>query len=133
MKKISIIILFLVLLSTATAFAIEPAPRITDREIIESLAEIKATQKAVLQQFEQVDKRIDEVRNDIISRLEETNKSNRMFHGFILSILLALFGYIIWDRRTLMKPLEEKVIAVERELDIGAADGSKIIRLINAQ
>ena len=121
MKKIPIIILFFVLLSAATVFAIEPAPRITDREIIESLAEIKATQKTILQRFEQVDKRID-----------ETNASNRMFHGFIISILIALFGYIIWDRRTLMKPLENKIINIERELDIGATDGNKIIRLINA-
>ena len=82
MKKIPVIILFFILLSAPATFAIETAPRITDREIIESLAEIKATQIAILHRF------------------DETNAANRMFHGFIISILIALFGYIIWDRRT---------------------------------
>ncbi len=55
-----------------------------------------------------------------------------MFFGFILSVLLALFGYVIWDRRTLMKPLEEKIINVERELEISVADSSKVVRLVKA-
>jgi len=162
-KKIPVIILFFILLSAPATFAIETAPRITDREIIESLAEIKATQIAILQrfgqvdkqfeqvdkQFEQVDKRFEQVDKrfeqvdkrfeqvnkrfeQVDKRFDETNASNRMFHGFIISILIALFGYIIWDRRTLMKPLESKIIDIERELDIGSTDGNKIIRLINA-
>ncbi len=68
----------------------------------------------------------------IRKRFDDTNMTNRMFFGFILSVLLALFGYVIWDRRTLMKPLEEKIINVERELEISVADSSKVVRLVKA-
>lgn len=68
----------------------------------------------------------------IRKRFDDTNMTNRMFSGFILSVLLALFGYVIWDRRTLMKPLEEKIINVERELEISVADSSKVVRLVKA-
>jgi DNA repair exonuclease SbcCD ATPase subunit len=175
MKKRTITFLFFAFfLCSAPGFAVESAPRISDREIIESLAEIKATLKAIGERFEQVDKRFeqvdkrfDELRLDMNTRFEQVDKRfeqidkrfdelrldmNTRFEqvdkrfeqidkrfddirwalGFIMSILLALFGYIIWDRRTLMKPLEEKIIAVEREIGIGERDGSKFTRLIDS-
>lgn len=182
MKKRTITFLFFAFfLCGAPGFAVEPAPRISDREIIEGLAEIKATLKAfgerfeqIDKRFEQVDKRFDELRVDMNTRFEQVDKRfeqvdkrfdelrldmNTRFEqidkrfeqvdkrfeqidkrlddmrwalGFIMSILLALFGYIIWDRRTLMKPMEEKIIAVEREIGIGERDGSKFTRLIDS-
>ena len=61
-----IIVVFFILFSAANSlFAVEVAPRITDREIIESHAEIKAGQKALKEfmviRFEQVDKRFEQV------------------------------------------------------------------------
>lgn len=150
MKKRTITFLFFAFfLCSAPGFAVEPAPRISDREIIEGLAEIKATLKAfgerfeqIDKRFEQVDKRFDELRLDMNTRFEQVDKrfeqmdkrldDMRWALGFIMSILLALFGYIIWDRRTLMKPMEEKIIAVEREIGIGERDGSKFTRLIDS-
>lgn len=41
------ILLFLISLQAVSAFAVEIAPRITDREIVESLAELRAGQKAL--------------------------------------------------------------------------------------
>jgi len=41
--------------------AVETAPRITDREIIESLAELRAGQKVLEQRFDAVDQRFDAV------------------------------------------------------------------------
>lgn len=39
--------LFFISLQAASAFAVEIAPRITDREIVESLAELRAGQKTL--------------------------------------------------------------------------------------
>ncbi|MBI5184987.1 MAG: hypothetical protein HZA01_04585 [Nitrospinae bacterium] len=163
-KPAAIILFFTFFLFNGPCFAVEPAPRISDREIIESLAEIKTEIKAIKhefaiqfeqvnkrfeqvdkrfeqvdkrfeqvdKQFEQVNKRIDDLRADMNTKFEDANAVNRMFFGYTMSVLLALFGYIIWDRRTLMKPLEDKILSIEREFDIGGSDGSKITRLINA-
>ncbi len=45
MKKM--VLVFMVVMLASPAFAVEVAPRISDREIIESLAELKAGQKAL--------------------------------------------------------------------------------------
>lgn len=153
-NKSTISILFFTLLSGSTVFAVETAPRISDREIIEGLADLKATQKVILQRFEGVDQRfvaIDKRFEDMNRRFEDVNKrfeqvdkrfeqvdkrldemsaTNRMFFGFVMSTLLALFGYIVWDRRTLMKPLDKRLLTLERELDIGGTEGTKVSRLV---
>ena len=85
------LILILSALLSTTVQAIEVAPRITDREIIESLAELKAGQKAM-------DKRFTSLENTMLT----------MFSALIM-LIVALFGYIAWDRRTALKPLERKV------------------------
>ncbi len=160
-NKLTISVASCIIFSTATAFAIETAPRISDREIIEGLADLKATQNVILQRldlndkrfdqvdkrfeqidkrfeqidkrFEQVDKRFEQVdrRFELVDkRFDEMNATNRMFFGFVMSTLLALFGYIVWDRRTLMKPLEERIFSLERELDVGGTEGTKVSRLV---
>ncbi len=157
-NKSTLFILFSTLLSGSTVFAVETAPRISDREIIEGLADLKATQKVILQRFEdidrrfedmnrrfedvnkrfedvdkrfeQVDKQLDKRFEQVDKRLDEMSATNRMFFGFVMSTLLALFGYIVWDRRTLMKPLDERLLTVERELEIGGTEGTKVSRLV---
>ncbi len=177
--QLTLCILVFTLLSATAAFAIETAPRISDREIIEGLADLRATQKVILQQFEDIDRRFEDMGKGIEDRFDGVNKrfelvdkrfeqidkrfeqidkrfeqvdkrfeqvdkrfeqvdkrlddmsaTNRMFFGFVMSTLLALFGYIVWDRRTLMKPLEERIFTIERELDIGSTEGTKVGRLM---
>jgi uncharacterized protein (UPF0218 family) len=52
------------------------------------------------------------------------------------TLIAGLFGYIIWDRRTMMKPIQEKVEQLEkdfnRELDLHNDHGSLPARLIKA-
>ena len=49
-----------------------------------------------------------------------------------MAIIIALFGYIIWDRRTALKPLEERINKREQDIEIRHENGSKINRLIQA-
>lgn len=159
MKKIVVLTLLFLFTPVFTGYAVEPAPAITDREIIEGLNEIKATQKAILQSLKQVDKRFeqvdkrydelkadtnkrydelkadmnkrnDELRADMNWRFEEAAATDRMYFGLVITLLTGLFGYVIWDRRTLMKPMEEKILQVERALDMGTGEANKVQRLI---
>jgi predicted PurR-regulated permease PerM len=90
------------------AFAVEIAPRISDREIIEGLAELKAGQKALGQ-------RMDDMQIQMDKRLESVDKRLDMLQaiviggfGAILTSMLALVGFILWDRRTFIKPVQQE-------------------------
>ena len=69
-------------------FAIETAPRLSDREIIESLAEIKAEFKVIHERFEAVEQRMD---------AEFKRMDRRMAEGFSeqMNVTLMLFGSLI--------------------------------------
>jgi len=136
MKRIAL----LLLLIGFTASAVEVAPRISDREIIESLAELKAGQKAMEQRFEAVDQRFDQMQNTMDQRFEAVDQRFGQLHGTMVSmfsvlgaLLIALFGYMVWDRRTAFKPFEERFNALEKDLicDLQLRDenGSLLTRL----
>ena len=105
-RKIFILTIISVHFLFSTAFAVEVAPRITDREIVEALTELKAGQKHLNQ-------RIDDT-NQRISDLYDINLT--MF-ATLAALITGLFGYIIWDRRTMMKPVQERLERLERDIE----------------
>ena len=164
----------------ASLQAVEVAPRISDREIIESLAEIKAGQQAMQQRFEAIDQRFNDMEkrseqrfNDMEKRSEQRftamekqndqrftsidhrftamekqndqrfnsidqrfssleSTINTLFSALIM-LIVALFGYIAWDRRTALKPLERDMQILKQELEndleLKAAEGSIVNRM----
>ncbi|MBT3309031.1 MAG: hypothetical protein HOL04_05110 [Gammaproteobacteria bacterium] len=145
-------ILFL-LLTAFSVEAVEVAPRISDREIIESLAEIKGELKAINQRFEAIDQRFevidqrfDDMNISIDQRFDDMNTSiNQRFSSLestmltlfsaLIMLMVALFGYIAWDRRTALKPLEREVqelkYDLERDLGLRHPDGTVLTRLVD--
>ncbi len=126
-KKIicSAILALLTICFTAPAKAIETAPRITDREIIEALAILKQSHLDINKRFDDVNKRFDWLQNTMLS-----------LFGAIVALIIALFGYIAWDRRTALKPFQERFERLERDLnrdlDLQNEEGSRLTRLIKA-
>ncbi len=110
--------------------AIETAPRILDREIVERLTRIEEGQKAlrnelesrfeqVDKRFEQVDKRFEQVdkRFDAVER--QFDRLINIFIGIIAAfagIVAVTVGFAIWDRKTTMKPAMDKVEKLENVL-----------------
>ena len=136
MKKrfnfIAICFFIIIVFTGNSLFAVETAPRISDREIIESLAEIKAGQKALKelmeQRFEQIDKRFEQ----IDKRFEQMFNLVLSLFGSLMILIITVLGYSIWDRRTITKKVSERVKKVEHDLDIKNIDGSRLARLIAA-
>ena len=201
------------------ADAVEVAPRIEDREIIESLAELKAGQRAleavmnerfdgverrfqgvnerfeevdrrfeevgrrfetvdqrfeaVDQRFEAVDQRFEEMQNNIDQRFEGVNQRfdamqtnidqgfdavdqrfssmdqrfSSLEHTFdrrftflenlimvVIAGIFGLIGYIVWDRKTALRPVETRLIRLEselhRDLELQHEEGSLLTRLV---
>ena len=139
-----VICFFIIIVFTGNSlFAVETAPRISDREIIESLAEIKAEQKALRElmeqrfeqidkRFEQVDKRFEAITNRFDKRFEQMFNLVLSLFGSLMILIIAVLGYSIWDRRTITKKVSERVKKVEHDLDIKNIDGSRLTRLIAA-
>jgi cytochrome c-type biogenesis protein CcmH/NrfG len=159
MKHIIIFLFMLTGFSTGL-HAVEVAPRISDREIIESLAELKAGQKSlqtimnerfkvVEQRFISTDQRfmsleqrftsIDQRFEQADKRFDQVDKRFDQIWSLMLVMLAGIFGligFIVWDRKTAMKPLEQRLDRIENELhhdlEIQHEQGSKMTRLINA-
>jgi peptidoglycan hydrolase CwlO-like protein len=79
MKKALTVILIIIACFSIEGIsaAVELAPRISDREIIENLAEIKATLKSFEEQFKQVEKKFEQVDKrfeQVDKRFEQVDK-----------------------------------------------------------
>ncbi len=114
--------------------AIETAPRISDREIVERLTRIEEGQKAIRSEiksrFEQVDKRFSELREDMNKRFEQIDKRfdaierqfDRLINVFIgiivafAGIVAITIGFAIWDRKTTLRPATDRVEKLENVL-----------------
>ena len=131
-RKIFILLIFALHIFSTTTYAIKVAPRITDREIVEKLSKLEAGQAALNQRIDDVNRRID----DVNRRIDDLFTLTLSLSGIMATLIAGLFGYIVWDRRTMMKPIQEKVEQLEkdfnRELDLHHEHGSLPARLIKA-
>ena len=154
------------------ALAVEVAPRISDREIIERLTRLEEGQQSmrreIAQRFssmeqrflsmeqrmetmqKQTEQRMDTMQKQTEQRMEAMQKQTeqrflsvekRMDAQWNLTLalimaIIGLVGFVIWDRKTALKPLERRFerIADELECDLGVAspEGSRLTRLIAA-
>jgi len=78
-------------LSIPYAYAIEPAQRITDREIIERLTRLEEGQKALNQRF-------DDLKDDMNRRFDDVNRRINMLMwimGLFVSVSLVVLGAVV--------------------------------------
>jgi len=119
-----ILVLFLILwVMPAIVSGIEVAPRITDKEIIERLTRLEEGQKNILREmdkrFEAMDKRFEAVNKrfeSIDKRFEAIDRRFDQLNNLIIGIIGAFsaivavtIGFAIWDRRSMIRPFEDKV------------------------
>ena len=131
----------LLLVAPPLANAVEVAPRISDREIIESLIELKAGQKALEarmdQRFDAFQQQIDQRFEAVDRRFETVDQQLDKIWALMLVMIAGIFGligYIVWDRKTALRPVEQRIMALEaefhRDLEIQHEDGSRLTRLV---
>ena len=176
------VLLWLLLLGAALpASAVEVAPRISDREIIEALAQLREGQKTLNARIDALDQKIDtevaglhqkidiktaaldqkieaqgkalnvrmdalEARIDALdqkidttaaalnekidaqgammqARFADLQKSMEQSMGYLWAVMVVmlagifgLIGFVVWDRKTALKPLEQRMVRLEQEV-----------------
>ena len=100
MKKSLIIIpvLITVLMIPSLLLAVERAPRISDREIVERLTRLEEGQKHIVKRFDGVDKRIDGVDKRIDDLRSEMNSRFNIIQwmlGLFITIALVILGFVL--------------------------------------
>ena len=103
----------------------------------------EALEESINQRFATVDQRFASMEKNMDQRFAALDKrlddqfamSLAMFSAIIL-LIVSLFGYIVWDRRTALRPLETRLAQLEqdleRDLQLRHEQGSLPTRLLNA-
>ena len=145
---ITCLLLLPLLLAAVPGQADEVAPRITDREIVERLTCLEEGQKNLdkrlsdmqtfnEQMFATMDQRfasIDQRFASIDQRFTDLQNTMLSLFGALIALIIALFGYIAWDRQTMFKPMLARLERIERDLErdleLGHDQGSRLTRLV---
>ena len=149
-------IVFALILCNSPVFAIETAPHISNREIVERLTrleeghaalrgEMKQFREDMNKQFERIDahfNRIDAQFNRVDTQFGRVDAQfNMMDKQFdrLVNIMLAIIGvfasmcggtiwFALWDRRSMIRPFENKVKRIEEDI---AENRNKLHSLID--
>ena len=91
-----------VLIIPSPLFAIEIAPRISDREIVERLTRLEEGQKTIEMRFDDVNRRIDDLRSEMNGRFNDLrSEMNSRFNtlqwmlGLFITIALVILGFVL--------------------------------------
>jgi len=92
MKKIIIITWLIIgLLAPSMLIAVETAPRISDREIVERLTKLEEGQKNIEMRFDDVNRRSDDLRSEMNSRFDTL----QWMLGIFITITLIILGFVL--------------------------------------
>jgi hypothetical protein len=114
MKKILSVVLLLALLAPGIGNAVETAPRITDREIVERLSRLEEGQRSLEARIDglerSLNKRIDDLRAEMNARFDTLQWTL----GLFITIALVILGFVLrlqWQmhrRLTRLETIQEK-------------------------
>jgi len=121
MKKAFVIMALFLLIAVGLctfSFAAEGSLSLSDKEIIEKLARLEEGQKGL-------NRRIDDVRNELSGDIEGLRNELKgdiadlkSLVYVILAGIIALIGFVIWDRRTALSPVISKTKELEERDDL---------------
>ena len=145
MSKLKLYVTILLIVSVlvirhSQLFAIETSPHISDREIVERLTRLETRleegQNTLRSEIRANADAIKQLREDMNKQFDRIDKQfDRLVH-----IMLGIFGafaalcgctiwFALWDRRTMIRPFEDKVKKIEDDI---AANRTKLHTLIDA-
>ncbi|MFP4471755.1 MAG: hypothetical protein ACLFPE_13810 [Bacteroidales bacterium] len=91
-----------------------------DRDrLIRTEEKVEALRSEMNIKFESSQGEINSLRNEMNTKFEAIeSKIETLYWGFgiLIALMLFLFGYIVWDRRTALNPVQNKTMDLETRL-----------------
>jgi predicted PurR-regulated permease PerM len=128
MKSLGLgVIFFAILLFTGNVFASKPVD--FTQEDRDRIIRIETTLQVFMQQtdkrfesmqnqmdkrFEQVDKRLESMQNQMDKRFEQLTSFLWMIVSIFTTLVVAILGFAIWDRRTIISRAKEEALEAVR-------------------
>jgi predicted PurR-regulated permease PerM len=128
MKSLAVaVIFFAILLFTGNVFASKPVD--FTQEDRDRIIRIETTLQVFMQQtdkrfesmqnqmdkrFEQVDKRLESMQNQMDKRFEQLTSFLWMIVSIFTTLVVAILGFAIWDRRTIIARAKEEALEAVR-------------------
>ncbi|MBP8177739.1 MAG: hypothetical protein KBG92_02045 [Spirochaetes bacterium] len=109
-KVVFIFLIVLIFCNATTAFSKEVPFTLEDRDRI---IRLEAKLDEIDKRFEQMDKRFEQ----IDKRFEQVISFLWILTTIFIAITSATIGFAFWDRKTSLKPIEEKVTINEKKLE----------------
>ncbi len=132
MKQALFFILFIALLNGISAQIQEVPYTLDDRDrLIKVEAQVSSLRNEMDSRFEAVDTRFDAINERI----------DTLYWGFgiLIALMLFLMGYIMWDRKTALNPVQtkailntEKIYKLEQALKEHAKTDSKLAEILKS-
>ncbi len=107
---------FVPLLLVCFSFALTPQE---ERQIVRDIAEIKATLEQLNKRIEDINKRIEDTNKrieDVNKRIDDLMNFLWILAGIFSAITAVTIGFALWDRRTMVRPFEDKVKSMEKDI-----------------
>ena len=98
------------------AWAVEAAPALTDREIVERLTRLEEGLQGVRDAIRQLRADIQHLREDMDKQFARQFRLTLVVLGAFTALVAATIGFALWDRRTMIRPFERTVRSLEEDL-----------------
>ena len=98
------------------AWAVEAAPALTDREIVERLTRLEEGLQGVRDAIRQLRADIQHLREDMDKQFARQFRLTLVVLGTFTALVAATIGFALWDRRTMIRPFERTVRSLEEDL-----------------
>jgi len=107
---------------TSSVFAVEVAPRISDKEIVERLTRVEEGIKALQQQIADTNKRIDDLKESTNARFDDMNRRFDILQwmlGLFITAALVILGFVLrmqWQMHKKQTQIETSLETQKDEL-----------------
>ncbi len=76
----------------------------------------ESLEKSMNQRFESLEKTMDQRFESMDQRFESQENATYFLGGLIIALFAAMFGFMLWDRRAFMRPLEKSVEKTKKDV-----------------
>ena len=113
------------LLLPGLAWAVEPAPALSDREIAERLTRLETGQETLRNDIEQL-------REDMNIQFDRQFQLTLALLAAFTVLMAGTISFAVWDRRTMIRPFERTVRTLEDNLNTTRHRGESLLEAFRA-